>query len=95
VAWCDTLDLEILRGVASKLENFSGEVFQDRGEVDCCLSSDARLLAGNSSEVALYATAWELQMTPLVPRHTLARIVIVLKKTRLFHANNDLVTMAL
>lgn len=57
----DALDFEILGGVAGKLENFGGEVFEDRREVDGSLTADAGLLARDVAEVALYATARELQ----------------------------------
>jgi hypothetical protein len=33
VAWRDALDLEVLCGVSSELEDFGGEVFEDGGEV--------------------------------------------------------------
>ena len=61
VARRNTLDLEILRGVSGKLKNFSGEVLENRGKVDGCFGADARLLAGDATKVALYATARELQ----------------------------------
>lgn len=34
VPWRDTLDLEILRCVASQFKDFGGEVFEDGGDVD-------------------------------------------------------------
>jgi hypothetical protein len=61
VAWRDALDLEVLCGVSSELEDFGGEVFEDGGEVDGGFGADARLLARDGAEVALYATAGELE----------------------------------
>ena len=60
VAGRDALDLEILGCVACELEYFSSQVFEYGGQVDGGFGADARLVAGNSSEVALYATTWEL-----------------------------------
>lgn len=56
----DTLDLEILGGVARQFEDFGSKVLEDGGEVDGGFGTDARLLSGNRSEVALYAAAGEL-----------------------------------
>lgn len=67
VARCDALDLEVLGRVASQLENFGSQVFEDGGEVDRCLGSDARALAGDVAKVALYTTAGELEATRLAP----------------------------
>ena len=61
VAWRDALDLEVLCGVSGELEDFGGEVFEDGGEVDGGFGADARLLARDGAEVALYATAGELE----------------------------------
>ena len=77
VTWRDALDLEILRSVSGKLEDFGGEVFQHGGEVDGSFGTDASLLAGDATKVALYATAWELYMTQLVPRLNLSQRVVV------------------
>lgn len=60
MAGCDTLHLQVFCGVTCQLEDFGSEVLQDGGKVDSCFGADARLVAGNGSEVALYATAWEL-----------------------------------
>lgn len=67
VARCDALDLEVLGRVASQLENFGSQVFEDGGEVDGGLGSDARALAGDVAKVALYTAAGELQVTRLAP----------------------------
>ena len=61
VARRDTLHFEILGGVASKLEYFGRQVFEDCGQVDGGFGADARLLAGDGAEMALYAAAWELR----------------------------------
>lgn len=60
MTWRDALDFEILGGVACKLEDFSGQILEDGGEVDGSFSADARFLTSNVSEVALYATAGKL-----------------------------------
>lgn len=73
MAWRDALDLQVLRGVSGKLENFGGKVLQHGSEIDGCLGTDARLLAGDVAEVALYATAWELLTTRSVPRYARTR----------------------
>lgn len=33
MSWSDTLDLEILGGVACEFQDFSGQIFQDSGDV--------------------------------------------------------------
>jgi hypothetical protein len=83
MTWRNALDFQVLCGVSRKLENLSGEVFQHGGEVDSCLGTNASLLAGNSAKVALYATAWELCMTRLVPRHTrIGRVVVLCREAK-------------
>lgn len=62
MAWGDALDLEILGGVASQFEHFGSQIFEDGGKIDRSFSADARLLAGDGSEMALYATARELRV---------------------------------
>lgn len=61
MAWSDALDLEILGGVACKLEHFSSQVFENGCQVDASFGTDARLLSREISEMALYATTGELQ----------------------------------
>ena len=56
----NTLDLQVLGGVACELEHFGGQVFENGGQVDAGFGADARLLAREVSEMALYATAGEL-----------------------------------
>lgn len=60
MAWRDALDLEVLGGVACKLQHFSGQIFENSGQVDASFGADARLLSREVSEVTLYATAREL-----------------------------------
>ena len=60
MAWRDTFDLEVLGSVACKLENLSRQVFENGGQIDASLSTNARLLSREIPEVTLYATAWEL-----------------------------------
>ena len=60
VARRNTLDLKILGGVARQFEDFCSQVLEDGGEVDGGFGADARLLAGDGSEVTLYATAGKL-----------------------------------
>lgn len=64
MTWRDTLDLEIFGGVASELEDFGGEVFEDSGNVDSGLGSDAHLVLGLGFEETLDTTAWELWNIP-------------------------------
>ena len=33
VSWCDSLDLQVLRGIACELQDLSSEVFEDGGTV--------------------------------------------------------------
>lgn len=61
VAGRDTLDLEILGGVSGKLEDFGGEVLEDRGHVDSSLRSDAHLVLGLGLQETLDTAAWELE----------------------------------
>lgn len=56
----DTLDLEILGGVAGKLEDFGGEVLQNSGNVDSGLGTNAHLVLGLRLQETLDTTAWEL-----------------------------------
>jgi hypothetical protein len=50
VPWRDTLDLEILRCVASQFKDFGGEVFEDSGDVDSGCKGGS-VLASMSREV--------------------------------------------
>jgi hypothetical protein len=56
----DTLDLEVLGGVACQLKHFGCKVFENGGEVDGGFGANARLLARDGAKVALYATARKL-----------------------------------
>jgi len=69
----DTLDFEILGGVACQLEHLSSQVFQDGSQVDGGFGADARLLASDGSQVALYATAGELPSSVRLRRFIAAR----------------------
>jgi hypothetical protein len=60
MTWRDALDFEILGGVARQLEDFGGQVFENGRQVNGRLAANARLLAGDGAQVALYATAGEL-----------------------------------
>lgn len=60
VARRDTLDLEILGGVACELQNFGGQVFEDGGNVDSCLGADPHLVLGLRLEETLHTTAGKL-----------------------------------
>ena len=61
VTWRDTFDLQILCRVTGQLQNFCGQVFEDGGEVDGGLGTDARLLSRYRAEVTLYAAAGKLR----------------------------------
>lgn len=61
MAWRNTLDLEILGSVACKLQNFSGQVFENSSQIDAGFGTDARLLSREVSQMTLYATAGELE----------------------------------
>jgi hypothetical protein len=56
----NALDLEILGGVACKLEHFGCKILENGGEVDGGFGADARLLTRDGAKVALYATARKL-----------------------------------
>ena len=60
MTWRDALDLEILGGVACKLENLSSEVLENGGEVNAGFGANARLLARDGTKMTLYTTAGEL-----------------------------------
>lgn len=66
MTWRDTLDLEILGGIARKFENFSSQVFENSSEIDGGFGADARLLARDGPEVALYATTRKLLQRKVV-----------------------------
>ena len=57
---CDTLDFEVLCGVAREFKDFGGEVLEDGCDVDGSFGADAHLLLGVGLQETLYATAWEL-----------------------------------
>jgi len=61
VARGDTLDFEILCGVSCELEDFSGEIFENGGNVDGCLGTDAHLVLGVVLQETLDTTAGELK----------------------------------
>ena len=44
-----------------ELENFSCQIFEDRGNIDGCLGSNAHLVLGVVLEETLDTTAWELE----------------------------------
>ena len=56
----NTLDLQILGGVASELEDFGGEIFEDGGNVDGSFGAHAHLVLGLRLQEALDTTAREL-----------------------------------
>lgn len=61
VARRDALNLQILGRIASQLEHFGSQVFEDGGKVYSGFSSDARALPGDVAKVSLYATAGKLR----------------------------------
>ena len=60
VARDDALLLVVAGGVTGELEDLSGEVLEDGGEVDWGTSTDAGGVAADA-EVAVNATDWELE----------------------------------
>jgi hypothetical protein len=44
-----------------ELEDFSGQIFEDGGNVDGSLGSNAHLVLGVVLQETLYTTAWELE----------------------------------
>jgi len=74
VAGCDTLDFEILCGISCKLEDFSGQVFENGGNVDCSLGTNAHLILGVVLQETLDTTAGELKTS-------LARMALLLLST--------------
>jgi hypothetical protein len=62
VARRDTLDFEILCGIAGEFEYFGGKVFKNGGQVDGSLGANTGLLSGNVAEMTLDTTAGKLQM---------------------------------
>lgn len=61
VTWCDTLDLQILTGIASQLEDLSGEVFQDGRSVDGSGSTDTVALVDSVLQETVNTTDGELK----------------------------------
>jgi len=74
VARGDTLDFEILCGISCKLEDFSGEIFENGGNVDCSLGTNAHLILGVVLQETLDTTAGELKTS-------LARMALLLLST--------------
>jgi hypothetical protein len=60
VARRDTLHFQILGGVPCQLKDFGSQVLENSSEVNGCFGADARFLASDGSQVALYATARKL-----------------------------------
>ena len=56
----DALHLEVLGGVAGKLEDFGGEVFEDGRHVYGGLGADTHLVLGLRLEETLDTAAWKL-----------------------------------
>jgi len=71
VARCDTLDLEILGGIACQLENLSCQILQDGGNVDSSLGANAHFALGVLLEETLDTTTGELQTSALGMAHLL------------------------
>jgi len=67
----DTLDFEILGGVSCELEDFSGQVFEDGGNINCSLGSNTHLILGVVLQETLDTTAGELETS-------LARVALLL-----------------
>lgn len=102
MTWRDTLKLQVFCGITGKFENFGSEVLQDSGEVYGSLGTDARLLASEIAKMALYATAWELKVEMLIPRHILQialllwrrRVALVQRMLCATRAHRDLLSTA-
>lgn len=61
VARCDTLDLEVLGGIACELEDFGSQVLENSSNVDSSLGADTHLVLGVCLEETLDTTAGELK----------------------------------
>lgn len=70
----DTFDPQIFRSVSSQLEDFSGEIFEDRRGVDGSFRSDSHVVLSTSFQVTMDTTDWELISK--------SRLISIVVKTR-------------
>lgn len=61
VTGCDTLHLEILRGVSSQLEHLSGQVLEDSGRIDGGSRSDTAMSGRPRLQMSVDTTDRELK----------------------------------
>src|SRR5690242_1704224 len=62
VARGDTLDLQILAGIPSELQNLSGQVLQDGSRVDCCSGTNTPICLGPLLQLTVDTANRELKM---------------------------------
>lgn len=61
MSWCDSLHLEILRGVTSKLKNLSSQVLEDGSTVDGRSGSNSTVGADSALQESMDSSNWELK----------------------------------
>merc|ERR1711990_925267 len=64
MARCDTLHFQILGGIASQLQNLSGEVFQNGAGVDGSSSSNSAVASGVGLQMSVDSAHGELEPSP-------------------------------
>lgn len=65
MSWCDSLHLEVLGCVSSKLKNFGCQVLEDGSTVDCSSCSNSLLSRHSSLDESVDSTDWELMLRTL------------------------------
>lgn len=65
MSWCDSLHLQVLAGVSSKLEDLSGEVFENSSWVDSGSGSDSLVGRDSLLDESVDSSNWELRLEML------------------------------
>ena len=60
VSWRDSLNLQVLRGVACKLKHLCGQVFEDSGTVHGGSGADSAVSTDAGFQESMNSSDWEL-----------------------------------
>ena len=60
MSWSNSLDLQVLGGVTSELQDLSGQVLEDSSAVDCWGSSNSAVGRDSALEESVDSSDWEL-----------------------------------
>jgi hypothetical protein len=61
VSWCDSLDLQVLRGVTSELQDFGSQVFEDSSTVHCGSGSNSAVGTNSALQKSMNSSDGELK----------------------------------